>query len=62
MTSGSRRLVAYEGMRTRREHQQRVAGWGQIIVYVLCVPFALIVIVYLCMEFRHQLISLVGRG
>jgi hypothetical protein len=62
MTSGTRRLVAYEEVRAHREHQQRVAGWGQIIAYVLCVPFVLIVAVYVCMEFRHQLISLVDRG
>jgi hypothetical protein len=62
MTSGHRRLVAYDQMRARREHQQRVAGWGQIIVYMLCVPFALIVVAYVCMEFFHQLISLVDRG
>ncbi|WP_420130460.1 hypothetical protein [Longimicrobium sp.] len=62
MTSGGRRLVAYEQMRARREHQQRVAGWGQIIVYVLCVPFLLIVVVYVCMELFHQLARLVDRG
>lgn len=62
MTSGDRRPVAYEQMKARREQQQRVAGWGKIIACILCMPFALIVIVYVCMELFHQLSRLVDRG
>jgi hypothetical protein len=59
MTSEGKRLFAYEQTRAPREHQRRVFRFGRTLVYILCVPFALIVAVYLCMELRHRLISVI---